>query len=120
MSVFDNSEGRTNVTASNRRRLPNRREHELVDFEHDGRRYTAGLGRFGDGGLAEIFMNTTGRAGDHIEVLARDAAVLASLCLQFGGDVETLRRAVMRDPQGQASGPVGRLLDLLASEHVNG
>jgi hypothetical protein len=41
-----------------RQRLPNRRGHELVDFEHGGIRYTAGIGRFEDGALAEIFLNT--------------------------------------------------------------
>ena len=35
--------------------------------------------------------------------------------LQFGCDVEALRRALMRDSQGLASSPVGALLDLLAS-----
>jgi hypothetical protein len=99
-----------------RQRLPNRREHELIDFEHEGRRYTAGVGRFDDGNLAEIFMNVSGRAGGTVEVMARDTAVAASLCLQFGCDVETLRRALMRDTHGQASGPVGQLLDLLAAE----
>jgi hypothetical protein len=38
-----------------RRRLPNRRPHEALDFEFDGIRYTAGIGRFDDGALAEIF-----------------------------------------------------------------
>jgi hypothetical protein len=101
-----------------RRTLPNRREHELIDFEHEGRRYTAGIGRFEDDSLAEIFMNVSGRAGDTIEVLARDTAVAASLCLQFGCDVETLRRALMRDTRGRASGPVGQLLDLLIGEET--
>jgi hypothetical protein len=100
-----------------RRSLPNRRPQELINFEHDGRCYTAGIGRFEDGGLAEIFMNVSGRAGGMVEVLARDTAVAVSLCLQFGCGVETLRRALMRDSQGQASGPVGKLLDLLASEN---
>jgi hypothetical protein len=99
-----------------RRRLPNRREHELIDFEHEGRRYTAGVGTFADGAVAEIFMNVSGRAGGMIEVLVRDAPVAASLCLQHGCDVEILRRALMRDTRGHASGPVGQLLDLLASE----
>jgi hypothetical protein len=103
-------------TGTSRRRLPNRREHELIDFEHEGRRYTAGTGRFDDGALAEIFMNVSGRSGGMVEVLARDTAVAASLCLQFGCNVETLRRALMRDSKGRASGPVGQLLDLLAAE----
>jgi hypothetical protein len=37
-----------------RERLPNRRGHELLDFEHVGIRYTAGVSRFSDGRLAEI------------------------------------------------------------------
>ena len=45
-----------------RRRLPNRREHELIEFEHAGIRYTAGAGRFEDGDLAEIFLHTRGKA----------------------------------------------------------
>jgi len=101
---------------ADRQRLPNRRAHEVVDFEHNGRRFTAGVGYFADSRLGEIFINTSGRTGDDLEVLARDAAVMASLALQFGGDVETLRRAVMRNSAGQASGPVGQLLDLLAME----
>ncbi len=75
-----------------------------------------GVGRFEDGRLAEIFMNISGRAGGTVEVLARDTAVAASLCLQFGCNVETLRRALMRNSHGRASGPVGKLLDLFASE----
>jgi ribonucleoside-diphosphate reductase alpha chain len=41
-----------------RHRLPNRRAHELLSFEHSGIRYTAGVGRFEDGRPAEIFLNT--------------------------------------------------------------
>jgi hypothetical protein len=33
---------------SARRRLSNRREHELISFEHAGIRYVAGVGRFDD------------------------------------------------------------------------
>jgi ribonucleoside-diphosphate reductase alpha chain len=98
-----------------RRRLPNRLSQESIDFEHEGRRYTAGISRFEDGRLAEIFMNVSGRAGGMVKVLARDTAAAVSLCLQFGCDVETLRRALMRDSQGRASSPVGVLLDQVAS-----
>ena len=54
--------------------LPNRREHELLTFEHEGIRYTAGVGRFADGALAEIFLNVAKR-GTALDVNARDAAV---------------------------------------------
>jgi hypothetical protein len=87
-----------------RRRLPNRREHELVDFEHGGIRYTAGIGRFDDGTLAEVFLNAWGKAGSMVDVLARDTAVLASLALQCGASVDTIRHALIRNSDGSASG----------------
>ena len=85
----------TEVTVSTRRRLPNRREHELIDFEHGGIRYTAVIGRFNDGALAEIFLNT-GKHGTVVDTNARDAAVGASLLLQDGCSVDTRRWARTR------------------------
>jgi len=96
-----------------RRRLPNRREHELIEFEHAGIRYTAGAGRFEDGDLAEIFLHTR-RQGTAVDVAARDAAVAASLLLQHGCHVDTLRKALTRNGDGSASGPLARALDLLS------
>ena len=97
-----------------RRRLSFRRAHELLDFEHGGHRYTAGLGFFEDGRLAEIFLNVPGRVGSGIEVMARDAATVASIALQYGTPPETIRRALTRNTDGSASGPLGAVLDLLA------
>jgi hypothetical protein len=98
-----------------RQRLPNRRGHELLDFEHGGIRYTLGIGRFDDGALAEVFL-TTAKHGTTVDVFARDAAVAASLLLQHGCSVDTLRRALTRNSGGSASGPLARALDLLAVE----
>jgi hypothetical protein len=95
-----------------RNRLPNRRNHELLDFEHSGIRYTVGIGRFRDGQLAEIFLNTA-RHGTAIDTNAHDAAIAASLLLQHGCSIETLRRALTRNADGSASGPLARALDLL-------
>ena len=97
-----------------RRRLPQRRFHELLDFEHAGCRYTAGLGFFETGGLAEIFINVPGRSGSAIEAVARDAAILTSICLQYGASVATIRHALTRNSDGSAGGPLGVVLDLLA------
>ena len=96
-----------------RQRLPNRRGHELLTFEHEGVRYTAGVGRFENGDLAEIFLNTR-KHGTAVDVHARDAAVAASLLLQHGCSVETLRRALTRNGDGSASGPLAHALDLLS------
>jgi hypothetical protein len=51
-----------------------------------------------------------------LEGWARDAAVLVSIALQCGADPEAIRGAVTRDHTGEAAGPVGKLLDLLAGE----
>jgi hypothetical protein len=102
--------------ASLRRRLPQRRFQELIDFEHAGQRYTAGVGFFQNGEVAEIFMNVPSRTGSAVEVVARDAAILASICLQHGASVETLRRALTRNSDGSASGPLGTILDLLSRD----
>ena len=99
-----------NVTCQ---RPPNRRGHELLGFEHDGIRYTAGIGRFADGTLAEIFLNTA-RQGTAIDVNARDVAVAASLLLQHGCSVDTLRQALTRNSDGSGSGALARALDLIA------
>jgi hypothetical protein len=47
--------------------------------------------------------------------VARDAAILTSICLQHGASVETIRHALTRNSDGSASGPLGVVLDLLAS-----
>ena len=101
-----------------RERLPARRAHEALSFVHGGFAYTAGVGRFGDGRIGEVFLSASVKSGTIIESWARDAAVLASIALQHGADPETIRKALTRDERGKAAGPVGELLDLLASEAV--
>jgi hypothetical protein len=96
-----------------RQRLLNRRGHELLSFEHGGMRHTAGVCRFENGDLAEIFL-TTAKHGTAVDVNARDAAVAASLLLQHGCSADTLRKALTRNGDGSASGPLARALDLLA------
>jgi ribonucleoside-diphosphate reductase alpha chain len=98
-----------------RRRLPNRRGHELLSFEHGGIHYTGGVGRFENGELAEIFL-TTAKHGTAVDVSARDAAIAASLLLQHGCHVDTLRKALTRNSDGSASGPLAGALDLLVEE----
>ena len=105
------------VVPAGRKRLPNRRGHELLDFEHFGIRYTAGIGRFDDGSIAEIFLNTA-KHGTGLDTSVRDAAISASLLLQHGCPLETLRRALTRNGDGSASGPLARVLDILGAKNL--
>ena len=101
-----------------RRRPPNRRAHLVLDFEHGGFSYTAGVGFFEDDGRqpAEIFL-TTGKHGSLVDINARDAAIAASLLFQHGCPLDTLRRALTRNGDGSASGPLAHVLDLLQRQH---
>jgi len=90
---------------------------ELIKFEHEGFAYVGGIGRFPDGQIAEIFLNAE-KIGTAIETAARDSAVVASLALQHGVPPDIIRHALARNGNGDASGPLGKLLDLLATETV--
>ena len=96
-----------------RARLPNRRLHDVFEFDHDGLRYTAGVGRFSDGHPAELFL-TSSKVGTANDVNARDAAILLSLALQFGCRLDIARGAISRNENGSPAGPIGAVLDILA------
>jgi ribonucleoside-diphosphate reductase alpha chain len=98
-----------------RERLPNRRPHELLDFEHGGFRFTGGIGRNEDGRLAEVFLNCS-KVGTRVDVNARDAAIVASLALQHGATTDELRRALTRNGDGSAGGPLAAVLDLVEGD----
>jgi hypothetical protein len=91
-----------------RARLPNRRPAEKFDFEHDGRKWTATIGRFPDGRVAEIFIHTPKVSA--IGELAAEAAIVASLALQSGCPLEIIRHAL----DGRDAGPLGAALLLVS------
>jgi hypothetical protein len=98
---------------SDRRRLPNRRGCESFEIESQGLSFTATVSRFSDGRVAEIFLQNH-KAGSMAGINAQDSAVVCSIALQYGVPLETIRRALMRDSQGRASGPLGTALDAIA------
>ena len=77
--------------------------------------YSVGIGRYPDGRIGEVFINTD-KIGTAADVLARDSAVLISLALQHGIEVSAMRHALTREINGDASGPIGKLLDLIDAE----
>jgi hypothetical protein len=95
-----------------RERLPNRRASTTFELELAGLRYTATVSHFADGRPAELFLQNH-KAGSQADANARDSAVAASLALQFGCPLETLRGAVLRDGAGRPSTPLGAALDRL-------
>jgi ribonucleoside-diphosphate reductase alpha chain len=110
----DGMTGNLNQTASNRNRLANRRPSETFEIEVAGLRYTATVGRFPDGRIGKIFLQNH-KPGSQSDANARDAAVAASLALQFGCPLEILQRALLRDARGNPSTPLGAAVDAIRS-----
>ena len=99
-----------------RQRLPNRRSAETWDLEACGLHFRATVGRYNDGRIGEIFPSNT-RVNSSAGVMASDAAVVASVALQYGVPLDVIRRALMRDSHGRPSGPLGVVIDLIAKEN---
>jgi hypothetical protein len=87
-----------------RERLPDRRPHQVVKIKHNGFHLTVGVGRYDDGRLGEVFLDTH-KGGTAIDTILKDSAILLSFALQFGADPSVIRRALSR------TGPIGALLD---------
>jgi hypothetical protein len=99
-----------------RQRLPNRRASETFDLSVGKIKYRCTFSKLPDGRLGEIFLSN-GKSGSDSDTAAKDSAVVCSIALQYGVPLETIRRALMRDARGHASGPLGVALDyLLASD----
>lgn len=82
-----------------RQRLCNRRGCETVEFEHARQKFTLSVGRFHDGRVSEIFVSSH-HVGSPIEAIARDAAIVCSIALQCGADIQTIRSALTKDHDG--------------------
>jgi hypothetical protein len=97
-------------TPAVRDRLPNRRQAINTSFERDGARFEMTAGYYPDGRAGEIFLSAD-RANSLLDFLMSDAAILASLALQYGCPLDDIRHALKRDIRGEASSPIGEALD---------
>src|SRR5262245_43466754 len=97
-----------------RERLPNRRFSVSFETVVGSLRYSCHFSRFADGRIGEVFIQNT-KPGSQSDSYARDAAIAASLALQHGCPLDVLRRALLRDTQGNASTPLGAALDIISS-----
>ena len=95
-----------------RKRLPNRRAATSFDFEQNRIRFVATYSPFADGGVGEIFISSH-KAGSHLNAYVRDLGVAASLALQFGCSLDTLRRALLRNADGSPATPLGAAIDAI-------
>ena len=104
------------IPARLRERLPLRHQNLNLDQKVDGIDYTVSIGRYADGRLGEIFIESN-KCGSTVDAFAREMAIIASIAIQYGATVDELRHAVLRDAHGQPSTPLGAVLDLLSANN---
>jgi ribonucleoside-diphosphate reductase alpha chain len=101
---------------SERTDLPQRRSHLVLDFIHNDVKYTLGVGHYKNEPM-EIFLSSS-KAGSDLDVNARDAAIAASIALQFGASPKVLLRSMTRNADGSMSGPLGVALNKIVKEQI--
>jgi len=104
-----------NLQGQIRAKLPNRRWADVLAFEHGGISFMATIGFYPDNVPGEIFLEG-GKPGTPMRDIARDLAVTASLAMQYGCPPHVLQKALTRNDDGSAAGPLGRLLDLISAQ----
>jgi hypothetical protein len=98
--------------SATRQKLPQRRASITFDINSRNLRFTVTASRLANGELGEVFIQNH-KADSTAGIMASDAAIAASLALQYGCPAETLRKALSRDSQGRASSPLGVALDAI-------
>jgi hypothetical protein len=100
--------------------LPQRRFNETFDLRHKTETgdvaYAVTIGFAESAGPfltpVEVFINGP-KAGSGVEAVARDAAVLLSIALQYGVPLAVVQGAITRDAAGAPSSAIGAVVDLL-------
>jgi hypothetical protein len=95
-----------------RARLPNRRAAEGFVLRHGGAEFCVSVGRYDDGRPAELFVDGM-KSGTDLRESLRDAALLASLALQYGCPLAVIAGAVQRDGEGRPLSVVGAVVDVM-------
>ena len=102
-----------------RTRLPNRRPSFTAKIEHAGHKFHISWSRDAAGAVREVFI-AGGKDGQMLRHMTEDAAIVASLALQFGARLEDLLAAVGRDPSGddRMASPLGAALLLIHNSEM--
>lgn len=98
-----------------RKELPKRREVEHINFDHESIQWIASIGRYADGTIGEVFLNSA-KLAPQIEAMARDASVSFSIALQYGAPLHTVAEALNRDGLGNPLSPLGVVIDRIQLE----
>lgn len=103
---------------SERRTLPQRRPAETFEMKFGKLNvpFSITVGYYGNDmqEIGEVFIAGT-KAGSEMDAIARDAAILLSLCLQHGVSLHTIQHAITRTQQGVADTIIGAVVDRISN-----
>jgi hypothetical protein len=100
-----------------RKALPLRRHCETFEIAYGGfdKHHTITVGFYNEGNVGEVFING-GKSGEMVQAIARDGAILLSLALQYGADLQTVKHALTRDSRDAPMSIIGVVVDRLVGE----
>jgi len=90
---------------------------ERFDMVRGNIGYAVTVGFDASGLPAELFVSTHRNTGE-MTALARDAAILASLALQHGCSLATIKAALTREGDGAAAGLAGAVIDQIIERGI--
>jgi ribonucleoside-diphosphate reductase alpha chain len=99
-----------------RRQLPLRRHAITFSTMFWNQPWHISVGFYEDGFTpGEVFATPARTPGTDLDAMARDGAILFSLCLQYGVPPDVIRGALTRNPDGSPSAITGLIADRIAS-----
>ncbi len=100
-----------------RTELANRRGGYNFSFDHDELQYNVSV-RTHKNVPMELFLNAN-KIDSAADLVARDAAIVLSIMLQFGIPLSVLAASALgRNVDGSPSSPIGKLIDILAQQEA--
>lgn len=104
-----------------RRKLPARRRSQVIKFDHVHpdtgmpSPHFATIGYYDDGAIGEVFLDA-GKMATDVANLARDAALILSIAMQYGVPLAEMHASVGRAENGRPHTVIGTALDILTAE----
>ena len=92
-----------------REHLPQRRRNENITISYQSIPVQLSFGYYDDGRVGEVFISTT-KVGSTIDIMARDAAVLISILLQYGCSTKMILRTLTANEMGKPEGIAGAIV----------
>ena len=93
--------------------LPQRRMTVTFTLRFWGQDWNVSVGFFDDCRPGEVFINAAKTPGTDLDASSRDNAILLSLLMQHGAELDLMQRALTRNANGEPSSIAGAVIDTI-------